>query len=214
LWRIRAEIRQARVQGIGWRAVIDGLRPVTAELWRGLDSVQKRRFLRHLRPFWDVHRHRMAPCTADHFARLRDAGVLRVSRGYLRDIQRLAGGAKVTMQHGETGALENFTVQRVIFATGLDASGPVQGLLAQLFANRIARAGPQGLGLDVTDALQVVAAGGTLAPRLWALGPIVRGVFWECLAVPDIRLQAQQLGEEITRQFLSEDRDMFIQGIE
>ena len=38
------------------------------------------------------------------------------------------------------------------------------------------------------------ARGGALTAiadeRIWAMGPIVRGVFWECVAVPDIRVQA------------------------
>ena len=47
-----------------WRAAIDGLRPVTAQLWQGLDDEDKRRFLADHARTWDVHRHRMPPVTA------------------------------------------------------------------------------------------------------------------------------------------------------
>jgi len=45
-----------------------------------------------------------------------------------------------------------------------------------------------------------LASEGVPAQRLWALGPIVRGVFWECLAVPDIRVQGHRIVVEVARQ--------------
>jgi len=59
------------------------------------------------------------------------------------------------------------------------------------------RPDPLGIGLDVTRSLQVVDCEGHAVANLWALGPLVRGVFWECVAVPDIRLQAQRVADEV-----------------
>jgi uncharacterized NAD(P)/FAD-binding protein YdhS len=53
------------------------------------------------------------------------------------------------------------------------------------------------MGLDVTPSLQVVGAGEQPSPNLWALGPIVRGVFWDSTAVPDIRTQAQRVAQQV-----------------
>ena len=52
-----------------WRAAIDGLRPVTAQLWQGLGEDDKRRFLAEHSRTWGVHRHRMPPVTAERLAR-------------------------------------------------------------------------------------------------------------------------------------------------
>src|SRR6185503_18670421 len=44
---------------VGWRAAVDSLRPHSHRLWQGLDTGEQWRFLRHARPWWDVHRHRI-----------------------------------------------------------------------------------------------------------------------------------------------------------
>lgn len=51
-----------------WRAVVDSLRPYTHRLWQGLPLEERRRFLRHVRPYWDIHRHRIAPAVAARLA--------------------------------------------------------------------------------------------------------------------------------------------------
>ena len=53
------------------------------------------------------------------------------------------------------------------------------------------------IGLETSAELQAVGDAGTATPRLWALGPIVRGMFWECTAVPDIRNQAVALARSV-----------------
>ncbi len=55
----------------------------TQRLWSGLSVGQKVRFLRHLRPWWDVHRHRMAPAAADRIAAAVKSGQLKVMAGRL-----------------------------------------------------------------------------------------------------------------------------------
>ena len=98
------------------------------------------------------------------------------------------------------GTEEDLRVQRIISATGVEsASRCGDRLLTSLLARGLARLDPSGLGISVTEALQVVDAEGRAASDLWALGPIVRGVFWECTAVPDIRVQAQKLAAQVAR---------------
>jgi uncharacterized NAD(P)/FAD-binding protein YdhS len=58
---LRHEINVAAGRGINWRAIIDALRPHTQQLWKSLNIEERRRFMRHLRPFWESHRHRVAP---------------------------------------------------------------------------------------------------------------------------------------------------------
>src|SRR3546814_5960320 len=72
--------------------VIDALRPVTQSLWQGLPVAEKRRFLRHLRSWWDVHRHRMAPEVAAVVQNAMDRGQLVVRAGRPRAAHPVAAG--------------------------------------------------------------------------------------------------------------------------
>ena len=51
------------------------------------------------------------------------------------------------------------------------------------------------LGLDVTQDCEVIDAAGRISDRVFAVGPVTSGVFWEITAVPDIRLQVARLAK-------------------
>jgi uncharacterized NAD(P)/FAD-binding protein YdhS len=196
--RVRRELRAAGAQGVNWRAVIDSLRPVTAKLWAGMPVAERQRFLRHVRRYWDVHRHRMAPPHAEMIGRMRDEGRLELLAGRIRGIEQAADGALVSYR--ARGAAEDavLKVQRVIMANGLEQIDRTRDpLMQRLLAHGLVRVDRQGLGLEVTDQLNVVGRDGVPAERIWALGPIVRGVFWECIAVPDIRGQARDVAANV-----------------
>jgi uncharacterized NAD(P)/FAD-binding protein YdhS len=189
--RLRDEVFLAGEQGTDWRAVIDSMRHITPQLWGRLPAAERRRFLRHARRYWDTHRHRMAPPTADQVqAMLADAS-LKVIAGRIHgfEIQPYSVRVRYTPRGGS--AEQKLNVQRVIIASFLDQiDGTRDTLMKQMLSRGLIRLDAYGLGLEVTDGLNVVRDDGTADPHMWALGPIVRGVFWECVAVPDIRVQA------------------------
>ncbi len=197
--RVRREIFAASEQGVNWRAVIDSLRPVTPELWRGLPAAERRRFLRHARRYWDVHRHRVAPPHAERLQGMLDDGSLAVLGGRIRSVESGPDGVTVRYSpRGEPGEIRAMSVQRVIQASGLEPVGRTQDRLMQnLIARGLVRLDAHGLGIDTDDDLNLLRPDGTPAPQIWALGPIVRGVFWECVAVPDIRVQAVQVAASV-----------------
>ena len=199
LRRMRHEVAAARAHRVDWRGVVDSIRADTQALWRGLPERDRARFLRHLRPYWDVHRHRLAPPVADQIDALRAIGYLRIIRGRFKAVEQEAEASFAVVQRHD-GTPERIAVQRVINATGVEsASRCGDALLKALLARGLVRLDALGLGLDVTDALQVVDAQGRASATMWALGPVVRGVFWECTAVPDIRVQASRLAMQMAR---------------
>ncbi len=46
-----------RATEIDWRDAVDSVRPRTHELWQSMSEADQKRFMRHARPWWDVHRH-------------------------------------------------------------------------------------------------------------------------------------------------------------
>ncbi len=209
LVRLRREVRRAQTMSVDWRSVVDSIRPVTSELWRGLPEEERARFLRHLRPYWDVHRHRMAPPVSQLLDLMVASGFAQVCRGRIKAVEEFGNRALVTWQSRGADCTERVTVQRIINATGV---GPMcrstDRLVRNLMRRGLARLDLCGLGLDVTDSMQILSSTGHVTSNLWALGPIVRGVFWECTAVPDIRIQAERVCDLVARSVCRKSRPL------
>jgi uncharacterized NAD(P)/FAD-binding protein YdhS len=186
---LRAEIRQAATHGVDWREVIASLRPVTAMLWRRLPQVEQARFLRHLRPFWDSHRHRAAPATWAPIAAMQADGRLQLHAARLTGVEQTDGELlRVTLTHGEQH--EVLEVGAIVNCTG-PATDPRRSgdpLLAALLARGLGRVDAQGLGLEVTDDGRLIGRGGPSA-RVWVAGPQRRPQLWESTAVLELAAQ-------------------------
>ena len=191
-------VRQ-RSDTIGWRAAVDSLRPVTQLMWGAADATTRARFLRHLRPWWDVHRHRLAPAVADRIAALVAAGRLEVVAGKLVTARPDGSHASVAWRpRGETDT-RCLRVARIVNCTGpqgdLLRSG--EPLLRDLRARGMIRPDALRIGLEVDAQSRVVDAAGTVAEQLYAIGPMTRGGLCEVVAVPDIRQQNWTLARRL-----------------
>ena len=185
---------------IGWRPAIDALRPVTQSLWSGADKATRQRFLRHLRPFWDVHRHRIAPEVADAIDAMVGQGRLAFQAGKIASVEPAPQGAVVLYRPRGGDGLTRRDVRRIVNCTGPqgDLSRTTEALLLQLRDAGLIRADSARLGIDVDATFRAITRDGTPHPRLHAIGPMTRGAMWEIVAVPDIRVQAQELARTVT----------------
>ena len=191
-WLVGEASKLAREDG-DWRSAIDAVRPHTTRLWRAMSLEQRRRFYRHLRPYWDVHRHRMAPEIEQWFDQLiRDGQVERIA-GRLVSARSTADGIAVEFRRRGELTVEALEGARLIDCTGLtdDIAESSNPLIRALLETGAARPGPLGLGLDVDEAFALVDARGRSSPRLSVIGPLSRGAHWECIAIPDIRRHCQ-----------------------
>ncbi|MCJ2082781.1 FAD/NAD(P)-binding protein [Methylobacterium sp. J-090] len=208
--RIRDEIVRAEAGGSGWRGVIDALRPVTDALWRDLPAPERARFLRHLRPFWDVHRHRTAPPAAEAIADEIARGTLVVRAGRIRSVADTADAAVVTLRPRGSAGDERLPVQCILDATGIGRVAETDDpFIRRLMGRGLVRPGPFGIGLDAAPDLRALtpgALGPAEAAPLWVVGPLLRGVLWECTAVPDIRNQAAGLAGAVAQALSGTDR--------
>ena len=203
---VRREIARTVEAGGDWRAVIDALRPRTQAIWASLPVAERRRFLRHLRPYWDVHRHRAAPHVAALIQEMQRDGRLVVHAGRLVSVAERAGRvggvpatAEVTIRERGTGTGLTLTVERIVNAIGpggdIRASG--ESFLDGLLRDGAAVADPLGLGLRTTSAGQLLGADGSSVGPLFTLGSPRRGDLWESTAVPELRVQAARLAARL-----------------
>jgi uncharacterized NAD(P)/FAD-binding protein YdhS len=190
-----------RSAAVGWRAAVDSLRPHSQRLWQSLDPEQQRRFVRHARPWWDVHRHRIAPEVARTIAGLIGEGRLEVIAGRIVGTERVGDALQVTVRRRGSA-----NPQTLPFAYGFNCTGPLHTigrtrdpLLRSLLDAGQVRPDHLGIGLEVDERSR--AAPGE---RLWALGPLTKGRYWEIIAVPDIREQAAAVAEDIAMELADE----------
>ena len=179
----------------GWRAAVDSLRPHTQRLWQSLGLADKKLFLRHARPWWDVHRHRIAPEVARRLSRLMANGQLRIVAGRLAGACATDDGVEVEVRRrGQHGPAERETFGYIFNCTGpLGEIGRTRDpLLRQMLDNGLVVPDELGIGLSVDGKSRAGPSG-----RLWALGALTKGRYWEIVAVPDIRHQAAQVAEDI-----------------
>ncbi|NTX09490.1 FAD/NAD(P)-binding protein [Myxococcus sp. CA056] len=199
---LRHEVRLATQAGASWRAVVDALRPVTVPLWQRLDDGERKRFLRHLRAYWDVHRHRMAPDVGDGVERLRAQGRLALSAARVRGFQLDdSGTVRVSVRRRGERREEQLQVHHVVNCTGPEGSVTRHGhpLLKHLAEAGRVRPDALGLGLDTDRHGALLDARGHAGGRLFTLGPLRRGELWETTAVPEIRTQARALAEHLLK---------------
>jgi uncharacterized NAD(P)/FAD-binding protein YdhS len=191
LWRWLRE----RSAEVGFRAAVDSLRPHSRALWQALPLPEQKRFLRHARPWWDVHRHRIAPQIGQELAGRIADGKLEIVAGRAGSLQAERGGLVATiMPRGSTEPLH------LRFAAAFNCTGPLgdmertrDSLLRQMLGEGLVRLDELGMGLVVDQRSRA-------GDRAWAVGPLTRGCFWEIVAVPDIRGQAEAVAADIVRE--------------
>jgi uncharacterized NAD(P)/FAD-binding protein YdhS len=193
-----ASVRR-RADMLGWRGAVDSLRPITQQLWGEASLAERQRFLRHLRPWWDVHRHRIAPQVAERVQGMRSSGKLRVAAGRISGVTVSPAGADVRWRPRGGTAAEQISVRRIVDCTGPQADIRRAGepLLAALLHDGRIRADPCRIGIDVDRHCRILDHNGLAAARLFAVGPLTRSTFWESVAVPDIRVLARDLADTI-----------------
>lgn len=195
LHRVRAEVRK----GGDWRAVVDSIRPFSHALWQGFSWEERARFMRHVRPFWDVHRHRIAPQVFEVVERLAETGRVKFYAGRLQSLKETATGAEAVFRRHGTEEIVTLNVAKVINCTGprTDYSKYQHPLFINLLARGLIDHDPLALGLHATAAGELYRYRGEPAGWLFTIGAPLKGVLWESTAVPEIRVQARQLAERL-----------------
>jgi uncharacterized NAD(P)/FAD-binding protein YdhS len=195
---VRATVRAHEARGEPWQLGIDSLRHHVTTLYRRLSPADRARFVRSVRPYWDVLRHRAPADSLALVDTLRRGGRLQVLAGRVARCTPEADTLDVEL------ALVNGPPRRERFARIVRCIGPAlepseaeTPLARALVASGLGTSDPAGLGL-VTDELgRVVEASGAPSERILAIGAVRRASSWETTSVPDIAVHALALATRL-----------------
>jgi uncharacterized NAD(P)/FAD-binding protein YdhS len=195
---LHREVAAAARAGVDWRAVMNGLRPVTQGIWIRLSEDERRIFLATAAREWEVHRHRTAPAVTETLDRLMADGRLTIRRAALVGAKPDPPGYR-TLLEAPDGTRDELRVAAILNCTGprTDVTGSDDPLLASMLTDGLIRPDPLHLGLDTDDLGALVDRDGDSDPRLITVGPPRRGGLWECNAVPEIRDLAAQAARHL-----------------
>ena len=195
---IRVAVRTAQTEDVDWRAVIDSIRPVTNDLWQRLSQEEQLRVFRHLKTWWDIHRHRMAP---EIGAKMHDAlarNQLIVHAGKVRQLS--AGGEQLRASVAlRTGSNLSLQAGRAINCTGPenDYRGTPNPLIQYLLETGYAAPGSTGKGLRANGQGELLDSNSRHLDWLLTLGPPRLGDLLETVAVPELRKQAEMIANRL-----------------
>jgi uncharacterized NAD(P)/FAD-binding protein YdhS len=172
--------------GADWRALIDAMRPRIAAYWQALTIEDRKRFLRHARPYWEPHRHRMAPQIANRVAALQEQNRFVIRPDRIVSVQTAGKSLRIAYASGQSETVD------LLF----NCAGPApmaswnSPLLKQLLEDHLVEAEPLGLGVECD-------ATGHVRDSLYVLGVLRKGLLWESTAVRELSVQAAELVETI-----------------
>ena len=188
---VNKKLKIAKKEQLSLHSVIDGMRPYLQSLWLNFSTEEKRQFLRHLRHKWGVARHRAPLQSIEIFNRLKLTQQLVLRKGRIYDIKVTLSGFEILYRNVQNIS-KNIETELIINCTGpeSDYTKLKSTLIQQLIKNSIIEPDDIHYGLKSSK-------DGYLSQNLYTIGPPLKGTLWESMAVPEIRLQAQELAAKI-----------------
>jgi uncharacterized NAD(P)/FAD-binding protein YdhS len=196
---VRGIAREAEQHGGDWREAVTFVRTLAPRLWSRLPTAERRRFLRHVRPYWDVHRHRLPPSTRAEIDALRDSQQLLVHAGRILKLEPDGERVRVSWRPRAQDTVEILRVDRVINCTGPDyrCRASHDPLIKDLLNTGLIQTDALQLGLQVSANGGVLNITGRPTRGLHYIGPMLRAQYWEATAVQELREHAERLAQQL-----------------
>lgn len=198
LHRVRQEVKQATALNLPWQLVLDDIRRNGQRIWQSLPLHEQQRFLQHLRPWWDVHRYRIAPQVSQVLTQLQASGQLSLRAARLIAAEPAGDALRLTLRL--RGAhQESQVVDRVIVTTGPAHNALLNSnaLLRQLHRDGVIQPDALWLGISVNALSQTLDARGEPNPHLYVAGPAARGRFGELMGLPQVAEHAEAVAHRL-----------------
>lgn len=207
---VRSVVAEAAKGGLPWQIVLNRVHEQGQPIWQNLSASARRRFLRHLRPYWDTHRFRIAPQVHETIEKLIAYGMLDIRAASVKasygalDIRAApardfftphAIAVDLRPRHATEWTSETFDA--VILATGPAHAVTVDPLLSSMHADGLVQADALGLGIAVDRLGRAISHQNEPNPRLFVASPLARGTFGELMGISDLSAYAEKIAERI-----------------
>ncbi|MEJ2055264.1 MAG: hypothetical protein P8X42_15210, partial [Calditrichaceae bacterium] len=196
---IRKHLDAARGSGLDIRCVIDSLRPHTTKVWMQLPAEEKKRFLRHVFRYWEIIRSRIPPESDMMINEMRSSGQLNIIAGNVIDF--IQDKDTINMLYRVRGSLDK---KMLPVDLAVNCMGPDQDyetidapLIKNLVRKKLIHCDPAHLGINALPDGSVICADGKPSNTLFTIGLPLKGIVWEALAAPEIRVQAENLAAKL-----------------
>lgn len=188
---LRKEVDTATATGHSWISVINAIRDLTPEIWMNWPEREKARFLRHAKPYWEIHRHRIPQSSHTAIRDMQESGQVGLVAGRIQRITPVEQGFEVVVQQKTTSSLRTLSVDWICNCTGPHAQIRRAGdvLINQMLDEGLVISDALGLGIQPE-----VDNGGLIV-----IGPLSKGVYWESTALREIRLQAAEMAKRLSQ---------------
>ena len=195
----RKNIGFAHSKDVLWQNVMDALRGKTSRIWRTMDIESRKLFLKRLRSFWEIHRHRMPVLSAEVIGGMEAEGRLEILAGKQQEIKVDGRDVHFAFVSKKDRVTRRIIVQRIINCTGPSGDYLKTGntLIKNLIHKGWMKQDELQLGIKTGVRGEIIRENGVVLQNAYSIGPLRKATEWESTAIREIRIQAEETASHI-----------------
>lgn len=188
---IRSLVHESELAGEGFQSAFDKIRPHVETLYRSMSPRDRIRFMRHVRSYWEIFRHRAPIPAIERVQRLEGEGRLERTAG--RVIHEDRAGERIRVRIRTRAGIEvsdEFDAVVRCIGPSMSLKESMTPFSESLLEQGLARVEESGLGLETDREGRLVTSAGASSRFLYGLGAVRRASSWETTSMPDISVHA------------------------
>lgn len=186
--------------------VVDRLRPHTQRIWQGFSTSERKAFVQRYAARWNVMRHRIAQSIHGQVTDAINDGRLKISRGSIKRLEPHGSLIRVRLDSPAAPGTSGTHPSTLEAALVINCTGPQtrfsathSRLLRNLLSRGVVQPDAMDMGVRIDGDFVAVERGGNASTFLSVIGPLLRGTFWETIAVPELRGQCLHVAQALLK---------------
>ncbi len=198
LFRVHA----ARVKTAGGHParLLGKIGPQVTHIWRNFDLADKQLFVNRYATRFKILRQQIAPSLHAELLQAVAHKKINVLGGGVLGVETDNDQLCVRIQDGPAPApVRTLRADMVVNCLGPNVrmADTKSRILRNLLDKQLIEADDMNMGIRVDTSLRALVHGQRISPLILALGPLLRGTFWDSIALPNLRLQALDVAQTI-----------------